>query len=316
MIQDDFHYIGAYRVQSRKQGEHAEIIGSWRNENDGLSSQKLNEFLAKHPLWKRHSTVEMRSADVCFRSGLFESDPDILVKKQFFSPEEGTAPMEFDFVDVNKSYQFWQQRKPFVRSLFGEQTDELFALIPAVRSTIVNEYYCHEAGHCLGYDVRSKYEEGYFQLRGKSLWPLIFVEEFRADLHSFDIAAQTLPAPAAASIFVYNFLLRWGVEAQGLAASQTAYGSVPYLLFCFLYNEGFIQAGEHGLRLTATDPQTIIGMMQQAGEHAIQQLTAFEMEGDKTQGAIMAANYFRQRVMNKELLQLYEDVFMRITSAV
>lgn len=313
---NQFHYIGQYRVQSRKQGERSEIKGTWRNENDGLSSQKLNDHLKQHPLWKGRSTVEMRSADVSFRSGLFASDPDILVKKQFFSPEEGTAPMEFDFVDVNKSFQFWQQRKPFVQSLFGEQADELFALIPAVRSTIVNEYYCHEAGHCLGFDVRSKYEEGYFRLKGKSLWPLIFVEEFRADLHSFGIAAQTLPAPAAASIFVYNFLLRWGVEAQSLANSQTAYGSVPYLLFCFLYNEKFIEVVENGLRLTSTDQQVIVSMMQRAADHAFQQLTLFEMEGDKTQGAIMAANYFRQRVTNQQVLQLYEDVFMRITSSV
>jgi hypothetical protein len=310
----DFHYIGMYRVQSRKKGQHSEIIGSWRNEHDGLSSEKLNEFIARHPWWKGRSTVQMRSADVCFRSGMFASDPDILVKKQFFSPEEGTPPMEFDFVDVNKSYQFWHERKPYLQSLFGEQSNELFALIPSLKFTIVNEYYCHEAGHCLGYDVRSKYEEGYFRLKGKSLWPLIFVEEYRADLHSFTIAAQTLPAAAAAAIFIYNLLLRWGVEAQSLSTSQSAYGSVPYLLFCFLYHEGFIEVTEHGLRLAATDQQAIISMMHKAGEHAFEQLTSFEMEGDKTQGAIMAANYFRQRVTNQQLLHIYEDAFMRTTS--
>lgn len=310
----DFHYTGLYRVQSRKKGQHSQITGSWRNEQDGLSSERLNEFLAHHSLWKGGATVQMRSADVHSRSGVFATDPDILVKKQFFSPDEGTAPMEFDFVDVNKSSRFWHERKPFVQSLFGSQAHELFALIPSLKSTIVNEYYCHEAGHCLGYDVRSKYEEGYFRLKGRSLWPLIFVEEFRADLHSFDIAAQTLPAPAAAAIFVYNLLLRWGVEAQSLSASQSAYGSVPYLLFCLLYDEGFINVSEQGLQLSATDPQAIISIMKKAGDHAFRQLTSFEMEGDKTHGAIMAANYFRQRFMNQHMLQVYENAFMRITS--
>ena len=54
--------------------------------------------------------------------------------------------------------------------------------------------------------------------------------------------------------------------------------------------------------------------MHKAGEHAFQELTSFELEGVTKQGAIMAANYFRQRVANQQLLHVYEDAFMRITS--
>jgi len=96
----------------------------------------------------------------------------------------------------------WQQRWPFVASLFvDDDAANLARIVDDVVKVIANEYCCHEAGHQLGRAVQTKSQESYFSPGGKVQWPLIWVEEFRADLHSYSIALELLPPQAAAALF-------------------------------------------------------------------------------------------------------------------
>ena len=62
-----------------------------------------------------------------------------------------------------------------------------------------------EAAHC------SKYDRGHFSITVRSAWPLVYLKEFREDMHSYGFALEIRPRDGAAAIFLYNHFLRFGV---------------------------------------------------------------------------------------------------------
>jgi hypothetical protein len=315
-----FRYRGLYRVQSRRARVYSEIDGEWWDDRDGLlCSDVVNDVLRQSPLWLGDALVRLRAASVTRRSGLFHSDPDVLVKKQFFTPAENSDEMTDDFVDVHKSVRYWFERQPYYHALLGKNDAEaLEQRITDLDLTIANEYFCHEAGHLVGYDVRSKYADGYFRVNGKAAWPLIFVEEFRADLHAFGVALRVLSPKHAAQVFLYNLLLRFGLEASAYATQSQAYGAVPYLLFHLLRSLGFLLIEQDGegsskLRLADVSDTAVLTVMAACAEHAAEHLTQVEVDTrDPLEAAICSAAYYRVRALHTEATSDYVAAFRRL----
>jgi len=303
-----FRFTGTYRVQSRKTGTYSELEGVWLPGTPlTLDSNRVNAVLIRHPLWRGQAAVEMRPADIRRRSGQFESEPDILYKKSFFIPTPSSPPMTVNIVDVRKSEHNWRIRTEYAIELFGRDAYEcVVERLDDLQTVIVNEYYLHEAGHFLGYDVLSKYVDGYFSVAGRAAWPLIYVEEFRADMHSFGFAIESLPRHLAVQVFLYNVFLRFGVHLQGIRERGIeCYGAVPLLLFHLLRKLGFASVerlqGRAVLTLESFDEEQLIDVMARCSDHAASELTAAEMTmTDQLDLAIHADSYAKSRLLDEE----------------
>jgi hypothetical protein len=228
--------------------------------------------------------VQLMAAAIDFRDGVFARWPDILYKADLFTPEPGSTDMAANIVDVRKARAGWLARRPLLEKMLGPanagRIDQYLTDIEAVAS---DEYMVHEAGHALGRSTDEKQRAGYFKLGGKSVWPLIYMEELRADLLSFGFAADLLPPDRAAAVFLYNVFLRFGVHFEALArgAAAAPYGSIPFVLFRLLRGLGWLDACVAPpmlLRLTSLDPQEVVGVMRRCSEHARIELLQPEFE--------------------------------------
>lgn len=301
-----------YRVQSRRRPEPSLLAGRWIEPAAGmLDSEAVNAALSRHHAWRGLAAVRLRIASIKRREGTFHDEPDILYKREFFTPCEGGAAMPSDIVDVAKSAGLWRTRRNALSRVMSADTveaiEERFGSIDEV---IGNEYFCHEAGHMLGHDVLTKYERGYFHVQRSTLWPLVFVEELRADLHAFGFALELLPPERATAIFLYNVALRFGVHAAAGTGGK-AYGTVPYLLFHLLISCGFLDVDSRGiLRLRALRMTETMAAMRACAEHAEQHLTAVELASDDLGDvAIHAALYHRARVEDGAVRDLFVTAF-------
>ncbi|KYF61717.1 hypothetical protein BE11_41260 [Sorangium cellulosum] len=316
VIMPEFSLSGNYRVQSRREAEPSKLMGDWFSAAEGLLDAAIvNHALQEHPLWSRSTSVELRPALVTERSGKFANEPDILYKRNFFLPDPGTMSMPVDIVDVRKSRANWTARAACTRSLLADGTYErLTERLDDLDVVIANEYYLHEAGHFLGYDVLTKYQDGYFAPGGKTAWPLVYLEELRADLQAFGFGARLLPAAQAARILLYNVALRFGVHREGLATRGVApYGLVPFLLFCILRELGFVSVAPRRdrwvVRLASLDELEIVHVMRACAEHAESELTIPELATtDMIERALSAAKYVRRRLADTDAINDYARV--------
>jgi hypothetical protein len=307
-----FHFKGLYQVQSRRQKMLSELVGKWIHNESCLSSAEVNRYLEVDQLWGKEGVINIAGAYISHRTGLFASDPDILVKTQFFLPDPNSEALPCDLIDVQKAINLWDIRIPYVKKIFKNQAADLLDMVKPLDRAIINEYLCHEAGHCLGYPVRKKYEDGFFKLNRSPVWPLIYTEEFRADLHSFGLSVTMLNEQDAIQIFLYNILLRFGVEAFSIHNNNNAYGSVPFLLFSFLLSEGAfrIERNTNTIKFTSLEPAYLKDLMKKAYRHAEQSITVYDFNEDKSDTAIAYVNYFRSRILQREVMELYEAVFL------
>lgn len=310
----EFYYSGTYRVQSRTATAPSELGGGWMPASpDLLDSGRVNEALARHPSWCGKAAVTLRPVLVTHRVGLFATEPDILYKKVFFRANPDTVEMADDIIDVRKSADFWALRRPHLVALFGEVGYEaVTTLLGDIETVIGNEYYLHEAGHFLGYDVLSKYDQGYFSVAGRTAWPLIYLEEFRADMQSFSFALELLPRAKAVAVFLYNLFLRFGVHREGLCEAGVArYGAIPYLLFHFLRSLGFLSVDRSRARapivLASLDDSVLADVMRLCSTHAERELTGCEVSRpDPTEIALHGARYVRRRMDDLAALREFQ----------
>lgn len=302
-----FSLHGQYRVQSRRDYATSALEGEWYGGPGLLGNAGINEALRAHPFWTGQAQVALRPALISQRFGKFASEPDILYKHELFIPAPDSDAMLENIVDVLKSWQNWIQRKKFVQTLFcAEDYQHAMGHLSDLQTTIANEYMVHEAGHFIAYDVSTKQNDGYFAPGGKTVWPLIYLEEFRADLNAFGFAVKLLPPEQAVQIFLYNLLLRFGVHRQGILTLHSApYGLIPYLLFCLLNELGFVAVinvhGRYCFRLSNLHTTTLIGLMQDCAHHAKVQLNTVEMATTRSwERALAAASYVRNRLEQYE----------------
>ncbi len=310
-----FSLQGQYRVQSRRDYAPSALEGEWFTSGALLGCAQVNQALHAHPHWNGRVRVALRPALVARRCGKFASEPDILYKQDLFIPAPGSPAMTDNIVDVMKSWWNWNQRRCFIQTLLSaEDYRRALALLSGLKIIIANEYMVHEAGHFIGYDVCAKQADGYFVPGGRTAWPLVYLEEFRADLNAFGFAARLLPPEQAAKIFLYNLLLRFGVHRQGILSRQCApYGLIPYFLFCLLGELGFIGveavAGQHRLRLGSLDTKVLVGLMRDCAAHADEHLNAPEMEGlGPVERAFGAAEYIQHRLRQADMASQFASV--------
>lgn len=303
-----FRLEGQYRVQSRRTCAPSRLAGEWYSSPGMIGADAVNRMLAMHPAWNGQARVTLKPALVHLREGTFDAEPDVLYKRDLFVAEEGSAAMPADIVDILKSEHNWQQRTPHAQALLGEaryheaMQHHLAPLGPA----IANEYVLHEAGHLLAYDIGAKQRDGYFAPHGQTAWNLVYLEELRADLNAFGLAAQHLPPAQAAQVLVYNMLQRFAVHREGLVRQRQApYGLVPYLLFCVLVEIGFLSVeqldGRLRLQLASLASADLADVMRACAQHAQQQLNAPELACARPiDCAIAAARYVRRRLMQQD----------------
>lgn len=285
----DFFCSGFYRVQSRRTPVPSELAGDWHSPSPGdLTSDAINQALRRHPLWRGSAQVALSVARVTRRSGAF-CEPDALYYRRFFN---GHPPMTSDVLDLPKLLDHWAEREPYVRTLLGPSW---ISMVGEPTTAAVNEYMCHEGGHALGWDVGTKYAAGYFRPRGRPAWPLIFTEEFRADLHSFGLALDLLPADRAAQLFAYHLQHRLGLAARSYHTGGPDAGAVPYLLFHLLADLGAIPP--------PPEPARLLSLMRACADHAARELAE---DSDLLDAALRAAAYYRRRILDEERLACYQ----------
>lgn len=309
----NFSYEGWYRVQSKKQSAFSRLEGVFYTQRDGLlNNERINHALRRHPYFSGKQQINLQPATILERHGMFASQRDILYKKDFFVPKAPSLRMVCDIVDVKKSISLWNARLPYLKEIFDIHTLTQISLFFAdLETPVANEYFCHEAGHFIGVDISTKYDQGYFSVQGRTLWPLIYVEEFRADLGGFHFAKELLAPFECAEVILYNFLLRLGVAREGTRKECDAYGEIPYLLFHLLISEGFLKpVVEHGiekLRFSDLSVESIVSMGEICSNHANHYFTVYERLARKmgSKIAINSLNYYRDRIRDFEVKELY-----------
>lgn len=307
----DFDFNGIFRVQSRTSGSRGHIAGNWLTARAGvISADDLNRMLARNAHWSGVS-VNLRAAVMSRREGMVHHALDNLYKIECYQPLDGGVPFPCHIVDVLKAVAQWRERWPLVSSLFVEnQAADLARSVEDLEGVIVNEYYCHEAGHVLGRSVQTKTQESYFSPGGKVRWPLIWAEEFRADLHSYSVALELMKPQAAAPLFVYNCFARWAGDALSVRDQSYGYGTIPFLLFVLLFELGFLDIvkSKSALKVAiakASIPE-IVCTMKDCHRHALRELTEVELAADDPlEWGINAARYYRERVLQNPLREDY-----------
>jgi hypothetical protein len=208
--------------------------------------------------------------------------------------------MPTNIVDVRKAAANWRRRLPLMRRLVGEGAfSTVNEIIGSIERTAADEYMFHEAGHCLGYSTDRKYHDGYFRLGGATHWPLIYVEELRADLLAFGLAADALAPEQAAAMMLYNLLLRVTADVEAGPESPRPYGSIPSILLGMLKDSGWltIAPANPRIRIASLDPRDIIMVMSWCGREIISNLVIPEQGmDDPVDVAIHTAKWLKSRL--------------------
>ena len=313
-LHSKFCFRGLYRVQGSISPTSSRLEGIWMQGREGmLTDIMVNDALVNHPAWGGVSFSSLRAAEVSARIGEFASRADILYKKSNFTADADTSAMPVNIIDVIKSRGLWCRRRPFLVALFGKDCYEhAEELVRDLTVTIANEYFLHEGGHYLGYDVDCKTADGYFKPAGSPAWMLIYLEELRADLHAFGLAASLLNVDAAAAIFVYNVLLRLGVHVEGVQSRREApYGAIPYLLFCVLRDVGVCELVDGATAFHWPRTEVIQDWMGGCAEHATRHITVPEASAQSPlDAALISASYARARMQHDQRLSEF-DAFIR-----
>lgn len=306
----DFQLHGLYRVQGSHRPALSRLDGYWLEGGQNLlNDELLNRCLQRHPLWRSQFRCTLKPAVVRRREGLFATRSDILYKRSYFSPATGSMAMTTDIVDILKGESLWRQRRAYAVALLGEDGHAAaISQIVDLRSTIANEYYVHEAGHGLGYDVDHKTADGYFRPGGRPSAALIALEEVRADMHALGIALRILPEVAAVGIFVYNVLLRQGIHLEALAAGRPApYGFIPYLLFREILASGLDLGSDSG-SLVWSDRERLLETMESVAQRAEQNISTPEVTArDWIGSATAAAGYVKAALSDRQALAQFEQ---------
>lgn len=309
----DFELAGAYRVQSRRDYAPAVLEGHWYRAPGLIDNAAINAALQAHPSWRGAAQVRLRPALIARREGKFLSEPDILYKRELFVPAPDSDAMTADMVDVLKAQRNWHERGAHLRAILRCDYEAMRAALRDPALTIANEYVVHEAGHFLAYDVIAKQRDGYFRAAGKTVWPLVYLEELRADLNAFGFAARLLPVESAVQVFFYNLMLRFGVHREGIVRQGLApYGLVPYLLFHVLHTLGFLRVrergGRHHLALATTRPAAVLDTMHACAAHAAARLNEREALDGPLDHAIVAARYLHACLQDGARVQDFDKL--------
>jgi len=227
------NFAGAYRFQSYREAKPGSLHGLLIEQPDPLSLFDINRCLHTHERWHGHSQVNLKAAPVQQRTGVFECHTDALYYARNFD-HAINSPVNHDLLDLTKLSALFAQRLPLLQSIFSTDAfDWVLDIIGEIHRTIVNEYMCREGGHCLAYPVNEKYDSNFFRFGGRLRWPLIYMEEHRADANSWAIAARLLKTRAAAAVVLSMLTHRLGLAGENLRSGRPGAGDIPLFHFFF-----------------------------------------------------------------------------------
>lgn len=314
---EEFRLTGQYRTQSFRNSCLSTLAGHWDSHStaDVLDAGTVNAALAIHPLFCGNYQISLRAAVVTHRTGAFCADDALYYRHQFIA-EPGTEQMAADILDVPKLINHWQRRQKLIKSLFVD--DEYFQLVGMLGHYPVagiNEYLCHEVGHAVGWNIDAKYSSGYFRLDDRVVWPLIYMEEFRADTMGLHFACDMLGADRAASVFIFQLFHRFGLAAAAAHIGSHTAGMVPFLLFSLLRNSDVIRivrnsAGRSQVTFQSIGRHRLVEQVAASAWRAAQQLTVSELDArTRMDVALNAAGYYRACLSNEQTLNEYMELF-------
>ncbi|RNJ48032.1 hypothetical protein [Methylocystis hirsuta] len=230
----ELEYAGDYRMQSKRTGAPSELCGIISDPGGHLNFAAVNQFLEGQEWWDGCSKVNLRVITVSKRSGAFARDDDAL----YYARNFGLGGPDCDLLDVNKLRLLHNRRFPKLREIL---TDRVVAAVCQLHGSAVDEYMCHEAGHRLGYSIEEKMAQDFFRWRGRLIWPLIYMEEYRADVNSWHAAMSLLNSANAASVILYTLFHRLGLALENLREKRPGAGFIPYLHFSAFCEVGFLK---------------------------------------------------------------------------
>ncbi|MFL6336295.1 MAG: hypothetical protein ACJ754_23585 [Pyrinomonadaceae bacterium] len=308
-MNNSFSFEGEYRVQSARALSTSVLRGVWFSPDvPCLTREDMNQFLASQQNWLGRAKVTLRAAWIEERAGAFASHADALYYHKVFSAKDGSPRMKGDILDVSKLMAHWTRRGQFLRTFFSiDQYETLLNRVGSVERTATNEYMCHEAGHLLGVDIHTKYDGGHFRAGGRLAWPLIYVEEFRADLESFACALDCLSLEQACAVFNYHICHRFGLACESGQTDCESAGAVPYLLYYLLRELGVLgvrkEKGRTVVDLNIATTAAIADAMRVCAKHATKFLTLPELSAKSLlDAAIVGATYYRERALDEVIL--------------
>jgi hypothetical protein len=232
--------VGRYRTQSRAKAVRSILAGRIVFPHRALVASDVNGFLTASAGATQETPVNLSVIEVLERTGAFSDNDDALYYRHHFVAD-ADAHMPSDLLDLSKLRALFVRRIPMIAPrLSPVSRNVLSALSDGLERIAVNEYMCHEGGHALGYSIQLKMSQNFFQIEGRLCWPLIYMEEFRADLRSWAIATELLPAPEAAEVILYTFLHRLGLAAENLLEGRPGAGFIPFLHFHNLVGAGLV----------------------------------------------------------------------------
>ena len=241
-----FSFTGTYQAHAHTEAFPSVLCGRWSSSADVLDDGTVGAALRAHPQWTGGGSIALRPALVTAHSALLACSPDVLYERERFMPSPGTPALPADMLDLRKAQAQWKLRQPHVAAVLSGRTHAAIAeRLHDLDAVIVNRTLVHEAGHLLGYDVRRKHADGYFTASGRTAWPLVYLEELRAELHGLGFAVALLPPEQAVNVLLYDLALHFGVHREGLVTDGVApHGLVPFLLFSLLRELGVIVVTE------------------------------------------------------------------------
>jgi hypothetical protein len=317
LVDCDFEFRGHYRVQSRRAGESSALRGTWRTGDDALEFA-VNRALDAHPLRSPGRSVALRTASVVERAGTFATCPDVLYKRDLFVADAGTPELDSNLVDVDKAIARWGEVAATLAALWGPRASDVVAAIGDPADAIRREYFAHEAGHLIGVDIDAKTATEHFRPDGRLCWPLVYLEEVRADLHALAIAADAYSPTEASGVFHYHVATRFGVHHRGREAGAAPFGLVPYLLFVALREVDLIDVvrvgGADHFALTTTRADEVVAGMRACGLWGAERITAPELGSvSRLDLALVGASHVRACLDQDHLVAAFTRVLGPVT---
>jgi hypothetical protein len=306
------NFVGAYRFQSYRQAKPGSLHGLVIEDAESLSLFDINRCLHAHERWHGHSQVNLKAAVVQQRTGVFECHADALYYARNFD-HAVDSPVDHDLLDLTKLSALFAERLPLLQSIFSSEAFHwVLDIIGEIYRTIVNEYMCHEGGHCLGYPVDEKYESNFFRFGGRLRWPLIYMEEYRADANSWSIAARLLKPRAAAGVVLYTLTHRLGLAAENLRSGRPGAGYIPFFHFLSFLERGalFVTQTEFGPRLTfpALDSNRILECAQMVAKSIDHEINSREVKQDHDECADASLSFAVAKLQNSHAAELFRTV--------
>lgn len=301
-----------YRFQSQRAAETGSLSGAILNGAGTISSADVNAILRYQALWHGQAEVKLTPIAVSARNGVFSRHDDALYYKRNFRDVRGVLP-DSDLLDVTKLRQLFDERLPILASVFVPNAlSWLISCLGRMEVAAINEYMCHEAGHCIGVPIGDKHQGGFFRAAGRLLWPLIFAEEYRADINAWGLAVSGLDRRVAGGVVAYTLLHRFGLAALNLTRGRPGVGFVPFLHFAGLVDAGFMKmvrySDEMRFDFVSYDLDQLLNVAMKSVEIVDNEINSQERVDDPDVGRETMLEFSIARLGRSDLASVFAEV--------